>query len=160
MEKRVSRTTVYERVWSVPVRTLAREYGVSDVGLAKICRRYQIPLPGPGYWSKRAHGKASAPPSLPPSNDDEEIIITGDQYPALPSVPGIPEVVPTTIHSSVAKTNKLLAAAPRSWKRLVQPTPGCLNVCVSIEGRPRAMRLMNALIATLEGAGATVEAAM
>lgn len=32
------------------MRKLAAEFGISDVGLAKICRKNGIPLPGLGYW--------------------------------------------------------------------------------------------------------------
>jgi hypothetical protein len=36
---------------------LARRLGISDVGLAKACRRADIPLPGVGYWAKLQYGK-------------------------------------------------------------------------------------------------------
>ena len=29
---------LYEKVWPRPMRILAREYGISDVGLAKVCK--------------------------------------------------------------------------------------------------------------------------
>jgi hypothetical protein len=35
---------------------LAREWGISDVGLAKICKRNNISRPGLGYWAKRQAG--------------------------------------------------------------------------------------------------------
>jgi len=37
---------------------LAEQYGISDNGLAKICRREDIPYPPRGYWAKHAAGKA------------------------------------------------------------------------------------------------------
>ena len=51
-----NREELYEEVWSAPMRTLAKKYGISDVGLAKACRKLQIPLPGRGYWEKKAAG--------------------------------------------------------------------------------------------------------
>ena len=39
----LSREELYERVWSTPMRRLAGEFGLSDVSLAKICRRHEIP---------------------------------------------------------------------------------------------------------------------
>jgi hypothetical protein len=33
----LTRKELYENVWSQPVKTLAKEYGISDVGLKKIC---------------------------------------------------------------------------------------------------------------------------
>ena len=50
------RQELYEQVWSEPVAKIAPSYGISDVALAKICRKLHIPLPGRGYWAKRAHG--------------------------------------------------------------------------------------------------------
>ena len=54
---KLTRKELYEKVWSQPIRTLAKEYGISDVGLKKICKRRDIPTPGLGYWAKVAHGK-------------------------------------------------------------------------------------------------------
>lgn len=52
MAKRValSREELFDQVWRKPVREVAVELGVSDVGLAKKCRRNGIPLPPQGYW--------------------------------------------------------------------------------------------------------------
>jgi hypothetical protein len=33
------------------MQKLGWEFGISDVGLAKLCRRYEIPVPGRGYWT-------------------------------------------------------------------------------------------------------------
>jgi hypothetical protein len=38
---------LYELVWSKPMRDLAKDFGISDAGLAKHCRRLGIPVPGP-----------------------------------------------------------------------------------------------------------------
>ena len=39
----VTRKQLYDEVWSLPTYKLAVKYGVSDVGLAKICKRNSIP---------------------------------------------------------------------------------------------------------------------
>jgi hypothetical protein len=61
---RFDREQLYEEVWSQPMRGLARKYGVSDVALAKTCRKLKIPVPGRGYWAKLVAGKRmkSRPP--------------------------------------------------------------------------------------------------
>ena len=65
---RFDRQKLYEQVWSQPIGKLAPEYGVSDVALAKTCRKLQIPLPGRGYWAKAAVGKRTKTrPPLPPA---------------------------------------------------------------------------------------------
>jgi hypothetical protein len=39
-----NRDELYEEVWATPMQTLAKKYGISDVGLAKICRKLVIPV--------------------------------------------------------------------------------------------------------------------
>ena len=51
------RETLYDLVWMAPVSEIARRLGVSDVGLAKLCRRASIPLPGRGYWGRVESGQ-------------------------------------------------------------------------------------------------------
>jgi hypothetical protein len=61
----VSREDLYELVWSKPMRDLARDFGISDVGLAKRCRRLGIPVPGRGYWARLDAGQKPYRPKLP-----------------------------------------------------------------------------------------------
>src|SRR5512135_2353894 len=46
----LTREELYGRLWSKPIRDNAKELGLSDVGLGKLCRRSWIPLPPQGYW--------------------------------------------------------------------------------------------------------------
>jgi hypothetical protein len=62
----VTREELYELVWSVPVRRAATRFGISDVALAKQCRREQIPIPPRGYWARKAAGQSVQPAPLPP----------------------------------------------------------------------------------------------
>ena len=52
----LTREQLYDFVWNEPVRTVAARYGLSDRGLAKICVRLHVPLPGRGYWAQKAVG--------------------------------------------------------------------------------------------------------
>lgn len=52
-----NREQLYDEVWSEPTRTVSKKYGLSDVGLAKVCKKLKIPRPGIGYWAKKAAGK-------------------------------------------------------------------------------------------------------
>lgn len=63
--KTLSREDLYRQVWTTPMRLLAKEYGLSDVGLAKICKRHSIPRPSLGYWAKKQFGKKVTRPALP-----------------------------------------------------------------------------------------------
>lgn len=50
MEKLIlKRTEFYNKIWSKPMTKLAKEYGVSDVGLSKICKKMDIHKPYAGY---------------------------------------------------------------------------------------------------------------
>jgi hypothetical protein len=60
------REELYARVWSQSMLKIARDYGVSDVRIAKVCRKLFIPMPGRGYWNKKSAGKqVPEQPSLP-----------------------------------------------------------------------------------------------
>jgi hypothetical protein len=64
---RYNRERLYEEVWSEPVIVVAKRYGLSDVGLAKICKKLNIPRPCLGYWAKKAAARPiGRPPPLPP----------------------------------------------------------------------------------------------
>lgn len=47
----LTRNELYNRVWSTPMVKLAREFGISNVALAKRCKKHNVPVPYPGYWS-------------------------------------------------------------------------------------------------------------
>jgi hypothetical protein len=76
-EIRMDRATLFDIVWSKSRVQLAKEWGLSDVGLAKAFRRLQIPLPGRGYWAKTRAGKRVRRPKLPelPEGEAVEIVI-------------------------------------------------------------------------------------
>ena len=61
-----NREELYEEVWTTPMQTLAKKYGISDVGLAKTCRKLLIPLPGRGYWARKEAGQKLERLGLPP----------------------------------------------------------------------------------------------
>ena len=58
---RVSREELYRLVWTEPMTKVAPRFGLSDVGLAKVCRKYQIPRPPVGYWAKIGVGQHVEP---------------------------------------------------------------------------------------------------
>jgi hypothetical protein len=58
------RDDLYRLVWTSPVSEIAARLGVSDVALAKLCRRAEIPVPGRGYWQRTEAGQAVEPTPL------------------------------------------------------------------------------------------------
>jgi len=75
----LKREKLYQEVWSVPILQLAKKYGLSDVGLAKICRKMKIPRPPRGYWAKRSFGQPTKIPILRPVPTDTPTEITVDR---------------------------------------------------------------------------------
>jgi hypothetical protein len=39
------------------MRTQANEFGMSDIGLARICRKHDTPVPPVGYWQRKETGQ-------------------------------------------------------------------------------------------------------
>lgn len=64
-------------MWSKPVAQVAEDWGISDNGLRKHCRKMKIPLPPRGYWPKVWAGKKPKKPRLPrlPKGQAEEIVV-------------------------------------------------------------------------------------
>ena len=61
------REALHDLVWTAPVFEVAKRLGVSDVGLAKLCRRASIPIPGRGYWARVESGQQIGRTPLPPA---------------------------------------------------------------------------------------------
>ncbi len=51
-----TRRELYDEVWKVSMQKLSLQFGISDRGLTKICKKYAIPVPGLGYWAKKQAG--------------------------------------------------------------------------------------------------------
>jgi hypothetical protein len=59
-----NREELYEKVWSLPTREVAKHYGFSNVRLGKLCKILRVPKPSRGYWAKKEAGKPT--PKRPP----------------------------------------------------------------------------------------------
>ncbi|MFC4271612.1 hypothetical protein GQF03_17395 [Sneathiella chungangensis] len=80
--KTLSRKELYDLIWSEPMKTLAEQFGLSDVGMAKVCKRSNIPKPPRGFWAKLAAGKNVRRQGLPDRGPGMSDVITigGSQY--------------------------------------------------------------------------------
>ncbi|MEP3049774.1 MAG: hypothetical protein ABJP48_10555 [Erythrobacter sp.] len=65
MARQFTRSEFYELVWSKPMTHLAKEFGLSDVALHKICRKHDVPNPPLGWWAKHAAGQSVKRTPLP-----------------------------------------------------------------------------------------------
>lgn len=48
----LTRQELYEQVWFKPMVTLSKEYSLSDNGLRKICKKYDVPIPPMRHWQE------------------------------------------------------------------------------------------------------------
>ena len=62
----MTREELHQLVWSQPMRTAAKSMGISDVALAKQCRKANVPVPPRGWWARKAAGKRVELEALPP----------------------------------------------------------------------------------------------
>lgn len=173
-----TREQLFAKVWESPVTHVAPEIGISDVGLAKICRRMDIPLPGRGYWARRVNGYKTTVPKLGPPKAGTMLSYATRRYEGSPadaeaesaileqirqqasSMP--PLKVPHTLvepHKLVRQSLTLLErASPDQFEELLHKR-GCLDVLAHGEGLVRAMRIMDTLLKAFEEQGHTIEVA-
>lgn len=60
-----SRKELYDLAWAEPMRDIAGRLGLSDVGLAKIYKKADVPFPPRGYWAKKRSGAPVVQVRLP-----------------------------------------------------------------------------------------------
>lgn len=162
---KITREELYRRVWETPVRTLAKEFDISDVGLAKACRKHQIPIPPVGYWTKVQFGKVVTKPPLP-HNASVDVLLEAGRFrpPAVPASvdaqkpPGLQILLPAT-------TDGLAPIAAATFKCLLKATPdlsgmvscrgdNVFNCEVAPETVERAVRILHAIELALPVVGA------
>lgn len=68
------REKLYNEVWEQPVTKVAEQYGVSDVAIAKVCRKMRIPVPGRGYWRKLQTSQKMKKIPLPKYKDCPKVL--------------------------------------------------------------------------------------
>ncbi|MQA65209.1 MAG: hypothetical protein GEU76_04800 [Alphaproteobacteria bacterium] len=66
MNREFTRKELYELVWAQPMKVVASSIGISDVALAKQCKKANIPAPSRGYWARKQAGKPTIQVALPP----------------------------------------------------------------------------------------------
>ena len=91
----LTRRQLYDMVWATPMVRLAKTLHLSDVGLAKTCRKHRIPYPPRGYWEKKWHGKPVRQPPLPPCNDPNLQSVRFVKRNPQPAPPAEPMTSPT-----------------------------------------------------------------
>ena len=71
-----TREQLYDAIWSTPCSKLAASLGISDVALAKTCRRLGVPRPKRGYWARIESGERVPKDKLPAAKTGQDRLIT------------------------------------------------------------------------------------
>lgn len=175
-----SREKLYEEVWSDPVTKVAQRYGVSDVAIAKVCRKMTIPVPGRGYWARKAYGYPVARKPLPKMKNVSVVArasIAAHPMKAKPTFAADEADLAEILRieqlllsgafipqAGKGLRNKLLTSTRRALRNSHEDTWGilhaargevCLDLRVSNSALRRALELMGMLIAVFESHGLT-----
>ncbi len=163
----VSRKELYDLVWTQPVIKIAKDVGVSDVAVAKACRRHEIPLPGRGYWRLVEVGQCVERKPLPKVEYEEHITFTRCPESCLPASEAsraerlaknrvtVPEE-PDELHPLSRQALITLSQAEPDERGLLV-SQGTLDIKVSPKQLSRAIRIMDSLVKALEARGHKVE---
>ena len=164
----LKRSELYERVWTTPIRTIAKELKLSDVGLAKLCRRHNIPLPGRGYWVRIQFGHKPERVPLPPAQNPgiENIVINRiEPRPSSRIVVKIDQPIPIVevkedqpiAHPLAQRIEKSLLKSSDERGLLAGKMGISIPIKVSAPCCPRALRIIDALFSALETGGCRLE---
>src|SRR5262245_33809750 len=121
IERTYNRDELYAQVWAKTIRDVAKDYGVSDVALKKICRKLNVPTPPQGYWLRDPAARDVVRPKLPPGGSQKFVSVVwhDHEHDSTPAATERAEIersadridVPLTLegpHRLVAKTFKIL----------------------------------------------------
>ena len=90
----LTRQELYDMVWATPMSSLAKDFGISDVALAKRCRAVDVPIPYRGYWARKTAGQE--PPRGSP---------------------------PQILHSSASRGSRIRSCKAANLNRVARPWP-------------------------------------
>jgi hypothetical protein len=174
--RKFTRQQLYDLVWTTPIIKLAKEFGLSDVGLRKTCHRYQIPTPPLGYWAKLSSGKPVKKIALPPPGPGvgERVLVSVFAPASVPaevaeaaarareriSTPVVvPDEAPTRLHPAAQALRKALRSAkPNDEGFLSVGGPGILVASLGPANRDRAWLIIDKLLKAAEAAGQQIKA--
>jgi len=169
---KIERKQLHKQVWSKPMTKLAKDYGISDVGLKKICKKLNIPTPPRGYWAK-VHGgqkpNRTRLPRLKYCQDDTYYLDPQNELAPEPElgddarqiIDKIERIAEIPIPKRLVRPHPLVAGALAKMKK-TQPDKynivrifgdSCIDIRVSRQSINRACRIANAFVRFIEKHG-------
>jgi hypothetical protein len=151
--KLITREELYERIWKSPATKLAKVLGISDVALVKICRKLNVPKPGPGHWRLIRLGWEVQRPPLPVLTQEgvrTEAVIDPDPHrtrvekkPAVPLLPAETEFVAGPVEATERGVLDLIRQATRIdfWRESISKEvyPGGLEGWLGVEASEKTL---------------------
>lgn len=122
----ITREALYDLVWQRPLSQLAKEFGISDVGLRKICHQHDIPTASNQWWSAKEYGKPAVQTPLPDNSPFAGIMITIPRHG--PRYEPSPERNEATAKAAdaIAKAQKI---SPRALPQIAKDMIAELKAC-------------------------------
>lgn len=164
----LTREQLYEAVWSKATRLIAKELGISDVALAKICRKMNVPKPGLGYWRKVETGSALKRPPLPthglafvninPVRHAPKRLLPNGSVPAATNVENPAHLIPKSleaVHPAILKAREWIDRGVRVDSFGLNTHSDTLVIPVRVErsSSDRALRFLAGLLNGLSQKG-------
>ncbi len=171
----VNRNSLYAEIWADPVTIVAQRYGLSDVGLAKICRKLSIPLPSRGYRAKVKAGRVMKKIPLPKLEPKQAAtislkklspeVVQAKQEAKQKAVTARKAFGEIVVPEELTDPHPLVKAASKRLKQrdgwndpkgLRSAPDEVLNLQITKDAIDRTLRLVDTLIKKLETLGVTV----
>jgi hypothetical protein len=166
-----NRDSLYEEVWATPMAKLAMQYGISDVGLAKVCRKLAIPVPGRGYWAKKEAGQVGhklplpiqtqpvrllKPTPRPEEPKIEDYTTPGERAQVAEAKGRDPQLIlkrGSLSHPLIVQAREVIGRSKGDDREILWTNESCLDLRVSKAALKRALHLAAGLITALEEQG-------
>lgn len=139
---RFERVALYDEIWTDPISTVSKRYGLSDNGLRKICKKLSVPFPPLGYWAKLRAGQKMQRTPLPQHDGPTTVRARPDQYTRRVAESDIEAANREVIESDEALPEQRIAPDDGvEWRhRLIRGLAKRLNAVdkqIEVESRPR-----------------------
>lgn len=146
----LTREELYEKLWSAPTTQVAAELGISDVALAKRCKKLNVPKPPLGYWAKVAAGQK--PPRVPLPPTVTEVFIEAAEKPLAKTL-SLPETTEQLHPLAADLLRTLTAGKPDSYKQIHIRERTLPEVIVTKALVDRAAKSFHAILNAVEPLG-------
>jgi hypothetical protein len=157
----LTKKDLYDLVWSEPMTTLSKKYNLTYYEFRTICIKNEIPIPPPGHWTSVKYKKNGTAPPLPGTHEQKIIIQPSkskkmeDQNP-FPVIP-VPDRL-TNPDKLITEAKNIMEDQTRKYPHDAWTSSSWkgLDISITKENAPRALRIMDTIIKNLRLRGYAV----